>query len=244
MTPPALDFPVRLGPDDPFPDPRSASPEGWVAVGGGLGVPRLLAAYRAGIFPWSARPVTWWSPDPRGILPLDGFRVSRSLARVRRREVYRVTWDEDFAGVVAGCAASAPGREQTWISPELAAAYLELHRAGHAHSVECRAGETRVGGVYGVAVGGLFAGESMFHRATDASKVALWHLVERLRAGGFALFDVQQVTPATAPLGAVAIPRGEYLDRLAAARELPARFTSGAAPTGGTNLTNGRHGLH
>lgn len=199
-----------------FPDPQAADAEGLVAVGGDLSVPRLLLAYRSGIFPWTAKPITWWSPDPRGILELDQFHISQSLAKFMRRQPFEITRDRAFPEVMAGCAAAAPGRGETWVTPEFVAAYTRLHAQGHAHSVECwRAGEL-VGGVYGVSVGGLFAGESMFHRATNASKVALCALVAHLRERRFALFDLQMVTPVTRPFGAVAIPRAEYLRRLRA----------------------------
>ncbi len=217
-----------------FPDPRTAARSGrfagMVALGGDLSVPRLLLAYRSGIFPWTAEPVTWWSPDPRGIFELDGFHVSRSLARVLRSGRFRVTVNRAFRQVMAGCAAPGPGREGTWISPEFIEAYTRLHAAGHAHSLECWLGDKLAGGIYGVAVGGLFAGESMFHRASDASKVALAHLVERLRARGFALFDIQMLTPITRQLGAVAISRTAYLDRLAAAVVLPCSFDPETRP--------------
>lgn len=213
-----------LGPGSPFPDPAQGPADLPVAIGGNLGVDRLLTAYRSGLFPWTVRPVTWWSPDPRGILELDGFRVSRSLARVLRQRTFEVTFDRAFDRVIRACAEPAPGRRTTWISREFVAAYARLHLAGHAHSVECwQAGEL-VGGVYGVHIGGLFAGESMFHRADNASKVALFHLVERLRERGFRLFDVQQVTPATRQLGATEIARSEYLRRLRLAVESPCPF--------------------
>jgi len=203
-----------------FPNPRAAVGRGefagLVAIGGDLSVPRLLSAYRVGIFPWTTRPITWWSPDPRGIIELERFHLPRSLRRVLRRRPFEVTRDKAFRAVIEGCAEPAPGRRQTWISREFIRAYTRLHEAGYAHSVECWRAGRLVGGIYGVAAGGLFAGESMFHRATDASKVALVHLVEHLRARHFALFDVQMVTPVTALLGAVSIPRGAYLDRLEA----------------------------
>lgn len=207
-----------------FPDPRLADAEGLVAVGGDLSVPRLLLAYRSGIFPWTANPVTWWSPDPRGIFELDRFHVSRSLARVLRQERFRVTRDQAFRQVMEGCAEPAPGRESTWISPEFLEAYTRLHAEGHAHSLECWQGEELVGGLYGVAIGGFFAGESMFHRAADASKAALFHLVEHLRRREFLLFDVQMLTPITRQLGAVNISRAEYLKRLARATEANTAF--------------------
>ncbi len=207
-----------------FPDPNQADAEGLVAVGGELSVKRLLLAYRSGIFPWTAAPVTWWSPDPRGILELDAFHVSRSLGRVLRQDLFKVTVDQAFRDVMAGCAAPGPGRRSTWITREFLEAYGELHRLGHAHSLECWQGNELVGGIYGVAIGGLFAGESMFHRVSNASKVALFHLVRHLREREFALFDVQMLTPITAQLGAAEIPRTTYLKRLAKAIQSPCRF--------------------
>ena len=209
--------PIRLEQDLGFPHPESANAHGLVAVGGDLSVGRLLAAYRNGIFPWTAKPISWWSPDPRGILELDQFHVSGSLAKTLRRRPFEITFDHAFREVTLACAAPAPRREATWITEEFITAYTRLHQQGHAHSVECWRQGLLVGGVYGVAVGGLFAGESMFHRADNASKVALYHLVQHLRAKGFALFDVQMVTPATRTLGAIEIPRREYLARVAVA---------------------------
>ena len=200
-----------------FPDPERANAEGLVAVGGDLSVERLLLAYRSGIFPWTAAPVTWWSPDPRGIFVWDRFHVSRSLARVIRRGVFKITVDKAFGEVMAGCAAPAPGRRSTWITREFLDAYGELHERGNAHSVECWQGEQLAGGIYGVAIGGFFAGESMFHRVSDASKVALAHLVEHLRTRGFMLFDIQMLTGITQQLGAVTISRHSYLKRLSKA---------------------------
>ncbi len=200
-----------------FPDPRRADAEGLVAVGGDLSVPRLLLAYSSGIFPWTADPITWWSPDPRGIFELERFHIPRSLAKLVRRHPFELTIDRAFGRVIAACAARAPGRRTTWISAEFIEAYTTLHEQGHAHSVECWSGARLVGGIYGVAVGGLFAGESMFHRANNASKVALVHLVEHLRRQQFELFDIQMVTPATRQLGALSISREDYLRRLAGA---------------------------
>lgn len=216
-------MPILLGPELSFPDPRRADARGLVAVGGDLSVARLLAAYRSGIFPWTAGP-GWWSPDPRAIFELDRFRVSKSLDKVIGRGVFEVTMDRAFGGVIRGCAASAAGRESTWITPEFIEAYTRLHAAGHAHSVECWREGLLAGGVYGVAVGGLFAGESMFHRESNASKVALFHLVGHLRKWKFALFDIQMPTPATRQLGAVVISREEYLRRLALAVKLECGF--------------------
>ncbi len=210
-----------------FPNPldvaSSAGFDGLIAIGGDLSVERLLLAYRSGIFPWSVRPITWWSPDPRGILEFEQLHVSRSLNRTLRRAPFAITRDQAFGDVIRGCAA-APREDRTWISPEFIAAYTRLHHAGHAHSVECWLHGELVGGVYGVAVGGLFAGESMFHRVSDASKVALVHLLRHLREAGFTLFDLQMVTPATARLGASEISRADYLGRLSAAVRRVVRF--------------------
>jgi leucyl/phenylalanyl-tRNA--protein transferase len=170
----------------------------------------LLAAYAQGLFPMAEGrddpEVHWIEPKRRGLLPLDGFHVSRSLGRVIRQGRFRASFDADFAGVVAGCAE----RETTWISGAIARAYARLHARGHAHSVEVWEGEALVGGVYGVILGAAFFGESMFSRRTDASKVALWHLVGRLGACGFRLFDTQFLTPHLASLGGVEVPRATY----------------------------------
>lgn len=206
-----------------FPDPRLADEEGLVAVGGDLSTPRLLLAYRSGIFPWSVNPLTWWSPDPRGVFELEQLHISRSLDRALRQSRFEVTHDKAFREVMKGCAAPAAGRRSTWISPEFIEAYTELHARGHAHSVECWQEGKLAGGIYGVAVGGLFAGESMFYRVSNASKVALVHLARHLRERRFTLFDVQMVTPLTKQLGALEISRGDYLDRLS--RAVVARVT-------------------
>src|SRR5437868_2199936 len=211
-----------------FPDPRKALKvgplNGLVALGGDLSVPRLLLAYRSGIFPWSVDPITWWSPDPRGIFELNQFHISRSLARTLRAGRLHVTMDRAFGQVVAECGAPGPGRTSSWITPEFIDAYVGLHRAGHAHSAECWMEDRLVGGVYGVHIGGLFAGESMFHRVSDASKVALFHLIDRLRSQGFALFDIQITNEHTRQLGAISIPRDVYLERLAQAVKRTCRF--------------------
>jgi len=209
-----------------FPNPRLADQEGLVAIGGDLSVPRLLLAYRSGIFPWTVDPLTWWSPDPRGIFELDSFHVSRSLARVLRQAPFQVSVDRAFRQVIEGCAKRAPGRRSTWIALEFIEAYTDLHRLGHAHSLECWQGDLLAGGIYGVAVGGLFAGESMFHRVSNASKVALYRLFEHLRQRGFVLFDIQMLTPITAQLGGRSIPRADYLKRLACAVEKPCAFST------------------
>lgn len=220
---------VFLAPGDRLPDPRRSRGDGLVAVGGDLSVGRLLEAYRHGLFPWSADPITWWSPDPRGVIEVGSLHVSRSLARTLRRAPFDVTLDRDFPAVIRACAtaprgAAAAGVASTWISPRLIDAYEALARAGHAHSVECWQGGRLVGGVYGVCVGGFFAGESMFHRVDDASKVALVHLHQHLVRRGFTLMDCQMVTPVTRSLGAREIARSEYLSRLAAAVDQSSRW--------------------
>jgi leucyl/phenylalanyl-tRNA--protein transferase len=208
-----------------FPDPGVANAEGLVAVGGDFSVPRLLLAYRSGIFPWTADPITWWSPDPRAIFELNGIHISHSLARELRRERFQITRDRAFMQVMEGCAESRPGRGETWITREFLKAYTRLHEQGHAHSLECWQGERLAGGIYGVAVGGLFAGESMFHRSSNASKVAVCHLIEHLRSRGFTLFDIQMLTPITTQLGGVTIARAEYLRRLVSAIEQKCSFS-------------------
>ncbi len=208
-----------------FPDPRTAVTAGefagLVAFAGDLSVERILLAYRSGIFPWSVDPITWWSPVRRGVFEWDKLHVPRSLARALRKNPFEVTRDRAFRRVMEGCAAREEG---TWIVPEFIDAYTRLHEAGHAHSVECWQGGELVGGIYGVAAGGLFAGESMFHRVSDASKIALHHLAQHLRERGFALFDIQMVTDITEALGAVEISRAEYLRRLKKAVALESIF--------------------
>lgn len=174
----------------------------------------LLHGYSIGIFPMAEHrddpEVFWVDPIRRGVFPLDRFHLSRSLARRMRRGDYQVSIDRDFAGVLDGCA----DRAETWINPEIRASYVALHRLGHAHSLEIWDGTQLIGGVYGVVLGAAFFGESMFSRRTDASKIALAHLVDRLRQTGFALFDTQFLTAHLASLGAVEIPRAEYRRRL------------------------------
>lgn len=207
-----------------FPDARTANEAGLVAIGGDLSPERLRLAYRSGIFPWSVNPITWWSPDPRGIMDLEQWHVPRSLEKCIRKRPFEVTINRAFRQVMEACAAPAPGRDGIWITREFIEAYTRLHQLGDADSVECWRGGELVGGIYGVSLGGLFAGESMFHRATNASKVALYHLVERLKLHRFALFDIQMVTPITRQLGAAEIPREEYLRRLEGALELDCHF--------------------
>lgn len=221
--PPGLSAPLS------FPDPSLAREDGLVAVGGDLSVPRLLLAYRSGLFPWTERPFTWWSPNPRAIIELEALHVPRSLRQFLAREPFEITVNRAFPEVIAACATEGGRGRHRWITPAFIAAYTELHRAGHAHSVECWADGQLVGGIYGVAAGGLFAGESMFHRVSNASKVALVHLVARLRLRGFRLFDIQMTTPVTQQLGAVQMPRAEYLRRLRLALEVPGGFVGEVA---------------
>jgi leucyl/phenylalanyl-tRNA--protein transferase len=213
-------------PPTPWALPAAAEPDehGLVALGADLEPGTLLAAYRSGLFPMPVDghrggPMGWWSPDPRGVIPLDGLHVSRSLRAARRRFEVRV--DTAFAEVVAACA--DPRRPGAWITDEVAAAYVRLHDLGWAHSVEVWDDQGLAGGLYGVAVDGLFAGESMFHHRRDASKVALVALVELLRedADNRRLLDVQWVTDHLRALGALEAPRARYLELLAEARQAP-----------------------
>jgi leucyl/phenylalanyl-tRNA--protein transferase len=206
-----------------FPDPARADAEGLIAQGGDLEPGTIVAAYRQGVFPWpyDESAILWWSPDPRAILPLDGLHVSRSLVRTVRRGRFRVTLNAAFGTVIDGCAA----RAETWITPAMRAAYVRLHDLGWAHSVEVWGADGALaGGLYGVAIGALFAAESMFHRATDASKVAVVALVQHARRVGTTLLDVQVPSDHLTTLGARAIPRDEYLTRLAAAVRRPVAF--------------------
>lgn len=189
----------------------------------------VLRAYAAGVFPMAesrgSDRVYWLDPALRGVLPLDaGFHLPRRLRRTALSPRFHVTVDRDFAGVIRGCAEPAPGRTDTWINAEIEWLFAELHRRGHAHSVETWAEGRLVGGLYGVALGAAFFGESMFSRVADASKVALVHLVARLRLGGFVLCDTQFLTEHLARFGAVEIPKAEYKRRLAAALDIPARW--------------------
>jgi leucyl/phenylalanyl-tRNA--protein transferase len=222
-------LPADLGLTSPryFPPPTATTEEGLLCVGGQLSPEWLLDAYRHGIFPWPMwddEPVAWWSPDPRAIIELDGLHISRRLRRTVRSGRFRATCDRDFDGVIRGCATAAGRRRNTWLTPRMIDAYCRMHALGHAHSVEVWEDGELVGGTYGVAIGGLFAAESMFHRSRDASKVALVHLVAHLNARGYRLFDIQQWTPHTGSLGAVEISRLQYLRRLAHVRDLPLTF--------------------
>lgn len=215
-----------LDPTDLDEDEAAASePNGLVAVGGSLHPDMLLRAYRMGIFPWSSDPViTWWCPDPRAVFDLQTFSPSRSVRKSIRRAGWRFTTDQNFEAVMRRCAEPAPGRESTWIGEDFITSYVELHRRGHAHSVEVYEGDELVGGLYGVTIGGFFGGESMFHSRTDASKAAVAFLVEHLRSRSFLLLDAQVPTAHLRRLGAVDIPRAEYLRRLELALAHPATF--------------------
>ncbi|HLA35482.1 MAG TPA: leucyl/phenylalanyl-tRNA--protein transferase [Rhodocyclaceae bacterium] len=192
-------------------------PNGLLAAGGDLSPARLLAAYHRGIFPWYSPgdPILWWSPDPRMVLIPQELKISRSLAKTLRNADYRIRFDHAFTAVVAACAETPrAGQRGTWISAEMRAAYTELHRLGHAHSIETWIDDQLVGGLYGVALGRVFFGESMFSHRSDASKIALAHLCAYLVRHGYALIDCQMETPHLATLGAAPLPRDEFLARL------------------------------
>jgi leucyl/phenylalanyl-tRNA--protein transferase len=200
-----------------FPDPRLSSPEGLLAVGGDLSPERLLLAYSLGIFPWygSGEPILWWSPDPRCVVFPEAVHVSRRLARTLRQRRFHVTCNRVFSQVVAACAEPRPrDGAGTWLVPEMQAAYRRLHTLGYAHSVETWQEEVLVGGIYGVAIGRFFFGESMFHQVTDASKVALVSLCRHLAEKQFELLDCQVPNPHLFRMGATALPRADFLDRL------------------------------
>jgi leucyl/phenylalanyl-tRNA--protein transferase len=190
----------------------------------------MLRAYSAGLFPMAETRrgdrLYWLDPEQRGILPLDRFHLPRRLLRTVLSDRFEVTADQDFARTIHFCAAPVAGREDTWINAEIERLFNELHRQGHAHSVECRQDGQLVGGLYGVSMAGVFFGESMFSRVRDASKVALVHLVARLRAGGYVLLDTQFVTAHLSQFGATEIPRGDYKVLLARALRTPARWTT------------------
>lgn len=199
----------------------------------------ILRAYQAGIFPMAESAddseIFWVSPQMRGVIPLDGFKVSKSLAKTLRKHRFSIRVDHDFHATIAGCATAGSEREATWINATITDLYAELFEMGYCHTVEVYDGDALVGGLYGLSIGAAFFGESMFHRATDASKIALAHLVDRLNAGGYALLDTQFVTPHLASLGAIEVPRAIYEVRLAGALSMQADFyawdrRNGAAP--------------
>jgi len=208
-----------LRPGEPFPSVRQAlrQPNGLLAAGGDLGIERLLDAYRHGIFPWFAEgePILWWSPDPRMVLLPDALKISRSLERILRNKRFEVRFDTAFRAVMGACAEPREGQAGTWITAGMIDAYCDLHDAGWAHSVETWIDGQLAGGLYGVAIGSMFFGESMFTRARDASKIALVHLAQRLHGHHFGLIDCQMATAHLASLGAREIPRTEFSQRVA-----------------------------
>jgi leucyl/phenylalanyl-tRNA--protein transferase len=213
--------PFLLSPADPgeaFPDVNLAlrEPDGLLAVGGDLSTRRILSAYRHGIFPWYSdeQPILWWSPDPRTVLFPDALKVSRSLRKTLNQQRFRVTLDQAFNAVILACAEPRSDTSGTWITHEMADAYCDLHEQGAAHSVECWRDDRLVGGLYGVAIGRVFFGESMFSRESDASKVAFCHLVRQLQAWGFGLIDCQVYSSHLASLGATEIPRRRFVKYL------------------------------
>lgn len=212
--------PYWLDPHDrsyAFPPVEQAlrEPDGLLAVGGDLAPERILSAYRHGIFPWFSpgQPILWWSPDPRAVLFPEKLKVSRSLRKTLNKGSFHVTFDSAFHEVIRACA-DTPRRDQpgTWITPEMQQAYIRLHQLGHAHSAESWQGEELVGGLYGIRLGRVFYGESMFSRRTDASKVAFVHLVRRLQEEGVELIDCQVTTEHLLSLGAEAIPRRRFIE--------------------------------
>jgi leucyl/phenylalanyl-tRNA--protein transferase len=210
----------RLVEDMVFPPPDYADPSGLIAVGGDLSSERLLEAYRVGIFPWYSddQPILWWSPDPRFILEPDEFKISRSLKKTLQRKIFQVTFDRVFEDIIAACSTvPREGQRGTWITPEMRDAYIELHGLGYAHSVETWFAGNLVGGLYGISLGKAFFGESMFHKKTDASKVALATLVEKLKSWGFHFIDSQMTTEHMMSLGAKEMPRRIFLKRLQSA---------------------------
>ena len=215
-----------LSPDDPFPPVDSALrvPNGLLAAGGDLSPERLLAAYREGVFPWFGEedPILWWSPDPRMILYVSEVHVSRSLHKAIKGNRFRVTLDQAFRDVVRGCADARRDHEGTWITPAMEEAYVRLAELGHGHSVEVWQGEALVGGLYGVAVGRMFFGESMFTRVSDASKVALVHLARQLEQWEMPMVDCQMSTPHLASLGARDIPRADFVREVRYLAQRPA----------------------
>jgi leucyl/phenylalanyl-tRNA--protein transferase len=213
--------------DEPiFPPPDYADPSGLLAVGGDLSTERLLEAYRVGIFPWYSddQPILWWSPDPRFVLYLDDFKISRSLQKTLKKGVFRVTLDRAFEEVIDACAAiPRQGQNGTWIVPEMKQAYINLHGLGYAHSVETWFNNELAGGLYGVSLGKAFFGESMFHHKTDASKIALAVLVEKLKSWDFHFIDSQLATEHMLSLGAREVPRRIFLKQLGAALNQPTK---------------------
>ncbi len=197
-----------------FPDPTLADSDGLLAIGGNLEPETLLQAYSRGIFPWTVKPITWWSPDPRAVFDIESFSLSQRMSRLYRSGRFSFSLNRCFDEVIRGCAKPGRGREETWISEPFIRAYTQFHKLGHAHSVEVWYDGNLAGGVYGVALGGLFAGESMFHNVSNASTMGLNYLICHLRERGFTLFDSQVASPHTLSLGVTEISRGEYFNLL------------------------------
>ena len=217
-----------LAAHDPFPslDFALREPNGLLAAGGDLSTQRLLQAYRRGIFPWfnPGDPILWWSPDPRMVLVPSEFKLSRSLHKTLKKRAYEIRIDTVFQTVMQNCAAPRQDQAGTWIGPQIIAAYTQLHQLGIAHSIETWRDGELVGGLYGLAIGRMFYGESMFSRATDASKIALAHLVQQLERWDFGMIDCQMNTAHLASLGAREIPRAEFIQRLGKLVNYPNRI--------------------
>jgi leucyl/phenylalanyl-tRNA---protein transferase len=206
--------------DDDFPEPAVSPKDRPLAIGRILTPALMLKAYRRGIFAWSSDPVAWWSPDPRAIIEFDGLYISKRLMRKIRQDPFLVTLDRAFEDVIYSCAMPRGEEEGTWISEEFMECFIELFRMGYAHSIECWKEGVLAGGVFGVAIGGFFSAESMFHTVTDASKIAVYYLMRLLKEAGFALFDIQSINPHTQSIGGISISRRSYLQRLKRAVEL------------------------
>jgi len=228
--------PVWGGGPEEFPPVEEAlvEPNGLLAVGGSLTSQRLLQAYRRGIFPWysEGQPVLWWSPDPRMVLYPEDLRITRSLRKTLVHTSFTVTFDKAFARVIRACAVARDDEAGTWITEEMVAAYCRLYELGHAHSVEVWCGEKLVGGLYGVAIGRVFFGESMFHRRRDASKIALVRLVEALQTAGMQMIDCQVASAHLASLGAIEIPRQRFIAELDKWCATPTLCATGLTTTG------------
>ncbi len=209
-----------------FPCVSTATKDGLLAVGGELSVSRLLLAYWMGIYPCYTKeePILWWAPDPRGIIPLDALHIGKTLRKVIKRKPFEIYVNRAFESVILNCALCNRSNSSRWVTDEMISAYTRLHHLGFAHSVEAWVGSELVGGLYGVSIGGLFAGESMFYKQSNASKVVLVELVKRLRSRGFTLLDCQMITETTASMGAVEISRDEYMQRLKKSLSLNCNF--------------------
>ncbi|WP_199097966.1 leucyl/phenylalanyl-tRNA--protein transferase [Dyella sp. ASV21] len=230
---------------DHFPDPRKAlqEPNGLLAFGGDLSPRRLLAAYAQGIFPWfnEDEPLLWWSPDPRCVFHTSSLKINRTLRRRLTEVSWRITVDHAFQDVVEACAAPRPGQAGTWIVPPMIDAYTRLHALGHAHSVEVWDGQDLIGGIYGIAVGRLFCGESMFSRQSGGSRAALAALAQLLRGWSFPLIDAQVTNPHLLQLGAVEYPRAQFLRMIAELTRLPGQPGSWARFNHLAQLEGSRH---